>query len=136
MSVNIFIITHNQVGQALVKTVVKTFGESLPISTTVVPVHYNTDPDQLINQLKQTIATLPADREIMVLTDMYGSTPCNIAKSLMSVPQHTATITGVNLPMLIRVMNYPDLSLGELTEKAISGGKDGVIQCQPPEDKA
>jgi PTS system ascorbate-specific IIA component len=38
-------------------------------------------------------------------------------------------VSGVNLPMLVRVFNYPDLTLPELAEKALSGGRDGVFAC-------
>ncbi len=62
---------------------------------------------------------------MVILTDLYGATPSNIAASLSG--QHaTRAVSGVNLSMLIRVLNYPELSLDELAEKARSGGIDGI----------
>ena len=66
-----------------------------------------------------------------VLTDMYGSTPSNIACRLTGT--HTKVVAGINLPMLIRVLNYPRLTLTELAEKALSGGRDGIMYCVPRE---
>ena len=67
----------------------------------------------------------------MVLTDLFGATPSNIASKLQKKQEkdEICIVTGLNLPMLIRVMNYATLTLGELREKAVSGGKDGVICC-------
>ena len=43
-------------------------------------------------------------------------------------------VGGVNLPMLVRILNYPRLSLDELVDKAISGGRDGVLTCNREQD--
>jgi PTS system ascorbate-specific IIA component len=59
---------------------------------------------------------------------MYGSTPSNIANRLMKRPE-VSVISGISLPMLIRVMNYPKLSLPELINKALTGGHDGILLC-------
>ncbi len=65
----------------------------------------------------------------LILTDLFGSTPSNIASRLQQFQESDKIriVAGLNLPMLIRVMNYPHLALDELTQKAVSGGKDGVI---------
>jgi len=63
-----------------------------------------------------------------VLTDLYGSTPYNIA-AVLCQRDAVCILSGVNLPMLVRVLNYPGLALAELTEKALSGGHDGVFIC-------
>ena len=65
----------------------------------------------------------------MVLADMYGSTPANIACSLQDGPGATQIIAGLNLPMLVRALNYSSLPLVELALKAETGGRDGVLIC-------
>ena len=61
-----------------------------------------------------------------MLTDLFGSTPSNIATRLMD--RHAVRIiSGVNVPMLLRIMNYPELGLEMLAEKAASGAHDGVV---------
>jgi PTS system ascorbate-specific IIA component len=62
-----------------------------------------------------------------VLTDLLGSTPSNIAHRLNQHKNANINIiTGINLSMLIRIYNYPDLNLTDMTTKAYSGGIDGI----------
>ncbi|MBN2690095.1 MAG: PTS fructose transporter subunit IIA [Gammaproteobacteria bacterium] len=124
MSVTVIIISHEDIGAALIQTATKAF-EELPLPTTVVNVGNDDNPEDLIDKLRMLLQKICTDAGVLILTDLYGSTPSNIAKALQGT--NTRMVSGLNLPMLIRVMNYPDLSLDELAEKAISGGKDGVI---------
>ena len=68
---------------------------------------------------------------MLVLTDMYGSTPSNIAVGLQREGR-VDVVAGVNLPMLVRVLNYPFLDLATLAAKALSGGRDGIMPCKRP----
>jgi PTS system ascorbate-specific IIA component len=72
---------------------------------------------------------LDAGDGVLVLTDMFGSTPSNIATRLRA-PGALAVVAGVNLPMLVRVLNYASLDLQALVDKAASGGARGVLRCQ------
>jgi PTS system ascorbate-specific IIA component len=66
---------------------------------------------------------------VLVLTDLFGSTPSNISVRLLS-RGNIEVVSGVNLSMLIRVMNYPELSLPILVTKALTGGHDGINLCE------
>ncbi|MFN7096836.1 MAG: PTS sugar transporter subunit IIA, partial [Gammaproteobacteria bacterium] len=105
----------------------QTYGE-LPMPVTPVSVAYDCDPDELYKKIEKFICQAQTNHGVLVLTDMFGSTPCNLARNLEKL-SHVRVITGLNLPMLIRVLNYPTLELTELVSKAVSGGKDGVIDC-------
>jgi PTS system ascorbate-specific IIA component len=86
------------------------------------------DPDAMREQAASLIREVDRGDGVLVLTDLFGSTPSNIATAL----QHNhkvISVAGINLPMLLRVMNYPKLGLRELAEKALSGGRDGVLHC-------
>jgi len=133
MMVAILVITHDQVGRALVDTAVATLG-FCPLATAVLIVSKNSDPDVLSRNAVQMAASLDQGDGVLVLTDMYGSTPSNIACRLDS--SRVRVVAGVNLPMLIRVFNYSYLNLNELTNKAISGGRDGIISCPSQDDFA
>ena len=63
---------------------------------------------------------------MLVLTDIYGATPSNIAARLLR-PGRVEGVAGVNLPMLIRALTYRDEPLGALVEKAAAGGAEGVV---------
>ena len=127
MSVNILLITHEDIGHALLQIAQETYGE-LPLPVTPVTVSYHADPDELYEKLIRFLAQVDGKAGSLMLTDMFGSTPCNLARKLEKIGQ-VRVVTGLNLPMLIRVLNYPHLPLSELADKAVSGGKDGVIDC-------
>ena len=126
MTVSIVIISHDEVGSALVEAATKTFGDTLPLPTTVVDVRSDTDPTKLVPKLKKLAKQFGKDEGMLVLTDLYGSTPANIAKAMRDEDVEVEVVSGLNMPMMIRVMNYPTLGLKELAEKALSGGKEGV----------
>lgn len=129
--VNVILITHEEVGVALLHTVSTALGE-IPLPTTVITVSYSADPDQLVSKLQKLMETMDCSNGFLVLTDLFGSTPCNIAAHLQNsgYKKCVRIVTGLNLPMLIRVMNYSTLQLSELAEKAVSGGRDGIVNYQ------
>ena len=126
MSVGILIITHSNIGAALYDAVTSVMGSS-PLPTRIMPVSFDSDPDKLAEKARGLITSLDTGQGVLVLTDMYGSTPANIACKLAN--GSVTVVAGINLPMLVRVMNYPDLDLHRLAEKAVSGGHEGVIPC-------
>lgn len=128
MSVGLLIVTHDRIGTELLTTASITLGVC-PLRAEVLTVPRDLDPDHLVVEGRRLIGDLDTGDGVLVLTDMYGSTPSNIANRL-SKPGHTAVVSGINLPMLIRVLNYPRLSLMELANKAVSGGREGVMLCQ------
>ena len=127
MSVGLLIITHSNIGKSLLDAVTSVMG-ACPIQTEVLPVSLDSDPDNMIEKARTIITNLDHGQGVLVLTDMYGSTPSNIACKLAN--GKVQVVAGINLPMLIRIMNYPALSLSQLTSKALSGGHEGVINCQ------
>ena len=70
-----------------------------------------------------------ADRPTLVLTDVLGATPCNVAQRLVQGSGGNARlVTGVNLPMLLRAISYCAEPLDAVTERAVVGGAQGVMQ--------
>jgi PTS system mannose-specific IIA component len=128
MSVGLLLITHNDLGSALLETATKMLG-SCPLLAETLAVTGSADPDLLRAQSRRILEDLHRGGQgVLVLTDMFGSTPANIATGLQQEGT-VAVVAGVNLPMLVRVLNYPQLELQALSEKALSGGRDGVISC-------
>lgn len=127
--IGLLIITHNNIGVELVKTATGMLG-MCPIMTQVLTVMPNSDPDVVLSEAQRYLLDLNQGEGVLVLTDMYGSTPSNIAAHLVAENQ-VKVIAGINLPMLVRVLNYPQLGLHELAEKAFSGGRDGILLCKP-----
>lgn len=126
MSVSILIITHHEIGHALVTALRTTYSHSLPLPLETFGVRPDADPDKLLPQLKILIKSLDRGGGVLILTDLFGATPCNIAYELQKASR-IRIVTGLNLPMLIRVMNYHYLPLSDLADKAMKGGQDGII---------
>ena len=129
MTIGLLVITHNHIGDDLIATATAMLG-LCPLSTEALAVTQNADPETTLRKARQCIETLDQGKGVLVLTDIYGSTPSNIACQLIDGGR-VQVVSGINLPMLIRILNYPQLSLPELTEKALSGGRDGVLCCNP-----
>lgn len=129
MSVGVLIITHGEIGDLLVKTAASTLAGKLPLQCRAVSVSQSCDPDALLEKCQRIIEEIKNNSGVLVLTDIYGSTPSNIANRL-ATGSNIKVIAGVNLPMLIRILNYPESNLDELAEKALSGGHDGIIFCE------
>ena len=91
-----------------------------------VDVPMDADIDGIRNEVATELAKLATDSGLLILTDSYGSTPCNIANDFLDTG-NSILISGLNLPMLIRIMNYRSLPLDELKDVAVEGGKHGII---------
>ncbi|MCH8846187.1 MAG: PTS fructose transporter subunit IIA [Proteobacteria bacterium] len=124
MSVGVLIISHDGIGPALLGTAVLML-DGCPLQTKLLTTSRDCDPDQLMEDAVEQITILDTGDGVLILTDLYGSTPSNIAQKLITQKQ-VHVVSGLNLSMLIRVLNYPQLPLLELSEKAVSGGKDGI----------
>lgn len=127
MSVGLLLITHAGVGEALLKVATATLSDC-PLEVRCLDVGSSADPDTMRTDGQRLISELDRGDGVLILTDAYGSTPSNIACGL-SHRHRTAVVAGLNLPMLLRVLNYPHLALRDLANKALSGGRDGVLQA-------
>ena len=128
MSIGLLLITHSRIGDALLETAKRLFeGGLLPTKTLSVDADCN--PDQVRLQARDAVDSLDDGEGVLILTDMYGSTPSNIAHGLAESGR-VNVVSGVNLPMLIRTFNYQGLDLISLTEKAVSGGREGIHCCE------
>jgi len=121
-------ITHDAIGSALVDTASGML-EMCPMALELVSVSPGCKPEELNDRALAAVRRLDDGAGVLVLTDMYGSTPSNVANRLVGEAD-VVVVAGLNLPMLIRVFNYPGLTLCELAEKAVSGGQNGVFVCE------
>ncbi len=124
MSVSVLIITHDKIGQVILDAAVKIIG-SCPMPIRAISIDMDCDYKKKLTKITAIISELDSHTGLLILTDLYGATPSNIATSIDI--ENSVVVAGLNLPMLIRVMNYNTLPLYELGDKAIGGGKDGVL---------
>lgn len=93
-------------------------------------------PEQIEMRARELLA-LVRDPEALILTDVFGATPCNIALRLADGVQ-VKVVTGANVPMLWRSLCYADQPLDALVARAVSGATQGVMQVAParPQNQA
>lgn len=126
MSVGVLLMTHEAVGQALISAA-RHVMPSLPLRLDAVEVPPQADPDAMRTLTASHARALDQGDGVLVLADLYGATPCNIGLSLCSLGLRLRCVSGLNLPMLLRVLNYAEKSLDELAEIAASGGRGGIL---------
>lgn len=125
MSVGLLIISHSGIGPALLGTTTHML-EGCPLNAKLLTASRESQPEDLMADALELVDLLDEGEGVLVLTDLFGSTPSNIAYRLGEFHK-VCIISGMNLPMLVRVLNYPQLNLESLAEKAVTGGRDGVF---------
>ncbi len=129
MSVGLLIITHNSTGKDLLETASTIFGQC-PLNVETIDVPYDGNPVQIKAKASTLIETLDSGDGVLVLADMYGSTPGNIATAMCHEGKINV-VAGINLPMLVRIFNYAHLDLAGITDSAITGGRKSILECKP-----
>jgi mannose PTS system EIIA component len=125
--VGLLLVMHGKLGHHLLDTLREMLGE-LPMAADVLEVRRVSAHEVLTSQGRKMIERLDSGAGVLILTDAFGSTPSNIANKLRD-PRRCAVVAGVNLPMLVRIFNYPDLPLREMASSAVEGGSRGILEC-------
>jgi mannose PTS system EIIA component len=121
---HIFIIAHAPLASALKACALHVFPDCGP-SVTALDVPPNMPPAESVAQARQIMQMQGG--QILLLTDVFGATPSNIAKQLTDGVT-SRLLTGVNLPMLLRAITYRHEALDVLVQRALAGGSQGVMQ--------
>ncbi len=123
--VGILLVVHGTLGESLIHCASHVMGSRPPQLMQIgVTVHDN--PQEILPQALKLVKQLDQGKGVLVLSDIYGATPCNIAAKLL-IPGKVEGVVGVNLPMLIRALTYRNEPLKIVVEKALSGGSEGVL---------
>jgi mannose PTS system EIIA component len=123
--IGILIVAHGAFGEALIHSASHVLGKR-PLRVRQVGVTVHDDPEAILPQARELVKQLDEGEGVLVLTDIYGATPGNIALRLLEAGR-VEGISGVNLPMLVRALTYRDQGLAVVVEKALSGGSQGVL---------
>lgn len=127
MAVGILLITHEGIGSALLASATRLLGR-LPLRAEALEVPYDADAGRLLPVASAALRRVDGGAGVLVLTDLYGATPSNLAAEVAQLGTEVRRVSAVNLPMLLRIMNYADLELDALPAVAAAGGRNGVIQ--------
>ena len=123
--IGILLITHGSFGEALVQNACHVLNKRPPLLNQL-GVAAQDDPLDLLPLAQKTLALVNEGDGALVLTDIFGASPANLALKLLQ-PGHVEGLAGVNLPMLLRALTYRDRGMETLLMRARDGGRDGVI---------
>ncbi|NNM83472.1 MAG: PTS fructose transporter subunit IIA [Burkholderiales bacterium] len=123
--VGILIIAHGTLGESLIHCASHVIGRR-PQNLMQIGVSVKDDPQAVLPRAIRFVKELDDGSGVLLLSDIYGATPCNIATKLV-VPGRVEGVAGVNLPMLVRALTYSTESLEKVVAKALSGGTEGIL---------
>ena len=123
--IGVLLITHGRYGEDLLASASHVLGRTLE-HTGHLSVSVKDDPEKVFSEALRLLKSLDDGTGVLVMTDMYGATPCNIASRLIE-QGNVEAVSGVSLPMLVRSLAYRDAPLTKVRDKAITGGTEGVV---------
>mgnify|MGYP003347629739 CR=1 FL=1 len=125
----LIIIAHAPLASALKMAAQHCFPEAAA-SLQALDVHSQQTPEELEAQARIMVETArdgDSRGEVLILTDVFGATPCNVAQNLVDGTE-IKLLTGVNLPMLLRTVCYRQERLEALVTRALNGASQGIMQ--------
>ena len=122
----VLLVTHEGIGSTLQIAATNTL-KTLPCEIISIDCPQDADLDAL---LESALGALQgAGKDVLIFSDLYGASPHNLAQQIKTALGEKAhLISGLNLPMLLRTLNYIDLPLADLCKKAIEGGVKGICE--------
>ena len=126
--IGILLITHGSLGEALIQCACHVLNRRPP-QLMQLGVAGQDDPLDALPLARRLLEMVDDGSGVLVLTDILGATPANIAAKLLE-PGRIAGVAGVNLPMLLRVITYRERSMDVVLKKAIAGACEGVVHMK------
>ena len=123
--IGIFLLTHATYGESLIQCACHVLNKRPP-QLVQLGMAAQDDPLDALPLAREMLTLVNSGRGAVILTDIYGATPSNLAMKLLE-PGRVEGIAGVNLPMLLRAIAYRDKDMETLLTRAVSGGRDGVL---------
>ncbi|MBK9447262.1 MAG: PTS fructose transporter subunit IIA [Betaproteobacteria bacterium] len=123
--IGILLITHGTFGEALIQNVCHVLNKRPPLIAQL-GVAAQDDPLDVLPLAKLLLNEVDGGKGVLILTDIYGASPANLALKLLQ-PGHVEGVAGASLPMLLRAITYRNKGMETMIAKAISGGRDGVL---------
>jgi PTS system ascorbate-specific IIA component len=129
----ILIIAHTPIASAMLSFAEHVYG-SIPDHIQAVDIPAHEDAKISFERVLAAAKAVEAHGELLVLTDVMGATPANVASRLMSqqssagIKLKVQILAGLNLPMLMRAVSYKDDALDVLAQKTLQGGQNGILR--------
>jgi PTS system ascorbate-specific IIA component len=122
----LLIVVHAPLGSALLQVITHILGE-LPTYVKILEIAPNAEREIYLDQGLLLLKQINHHRGVVIFSDCKGSTPGNIAQQIHSVAHNSSLVFGVNLPMLLRAINYAVQPHAVVAAAAITGGKAAIV---------
>lgn len=126
--IGVLLITHGTLGEALVQCVSHVMNRR-PAQLMQLGISGQDDPLDALPLARRLVELVDSGSGVLILTDILGATPANTAAKLLE-PGRIEGVTGVNVPMLLRVITYRERSIEVLVKKAVAGACEGVVHMK------
>lgn len=123
--IGVLIVSHGEIGTALLASASQILGAA-PKQVATLSVWRQDDPDDLVLRARELMDSIDAGDGVLILTDIFGATPGNVVSRLLANGK-VEGVSGVSLPMLLRVLTGRNGSLGGAVQRALSGGAEGLV---------
>ena len=123
--IGLFLITHTSYGESLIQCACHVLNRRPP-QIVQLGISAQDDPLDVLPLAQNLLSLVDSGEGVLVMTDIYGATPANIAMKLLEAGRIEG-IAGVNLPMLLRALTYRDKDMETLLARATTGGRDGIL---------
>jgi PTS system ascorbate-specific IIA component len=123
--IGVLLVTHGEIGTSLLASAAQILGAA-PAQVATLSVWRQDDPDDLVLRARELLERIDDGDGVLVLTDIFGATPGNVVSRLLQ-DGRVEGVSGVSLPMLLRVLTGRNGSLRDAVERALSGGAEGVL---------
>jgi len=122
----VILVTHVDYGAGLLRAAETILGPLADCAS--IQVDAGLDVGETVARLKEAVLLLDKGNGVIILTDMFGGTPTNLSLSLMGKGA-IEVVTGVNLPMLLKVFEARHTELSALAETAMDAGGKGIVSA-------
>jgi PTS system ascorbate-specific IIA component len=126
MACGILLVTHPGIGASIL-AIATALMRQLPLQAEAFEVPLDADLEALLPQASSALRRVDSGEGVLVLTDLYGASPSNLAGQLARLGTPVRRVSALSLPMLLRVMNYPEQGLDQLPATAAAGTRNGAI---------
>ena len=123
--IGVLIVTHGQIGASLLESASQIL-DTTPRLVATLGVSRADDPDDLVLRARRLVKQLDEGEGVLVLTDIFGATPGNVIARVLQ-DGRIEGVSGLSLPMLLRVLTSRNGSLAAAVQRAVSGGAEGVV---------
>lgn len=126
--IGLLIITHERIGEAYRALAHHFFGSQTPENVQLLGVCPDEDQDDIINRAIEMIQDFPENQGVLIMTDIFGATPCNAARRMVREGK-SAMLTGLNAPMMVKAVQYAPAAddLAAFTEQVKQAAVKGIF---------